>query len=153
MSRWKSENRDRILQRRRELHAQHNWEKHKQKREEYLANSPIRARAQIMRKGMIDRAKERGLEFDRETLTVEYVFQWLKREPHCPCCGKKLDTSFKLDGTRRDASPSIDRLRPERGYTVDNVALICWRCNNLKRDATAQELRAVADWMASIGLD
>jgi hypothetical protein len=25
--------------------------------------------------------------------------------------------------------------------------LICWRCNNLKRDATADELETIAQWM------
>lgn len=45
------------------------------------------------------------------------------------------------------ASPSIDKFDPSKGYTLDNVALICWRCNNIKRNYKADDLRRVANWM------
>jgi len=56
---------------------------------------------------------------------------------------------LKLDGKKKNNSPSIDRIVPALGYVRGNVALLCWRCNNLKRDATAAELQKVVDWMKS----
>lgn len=33
------------------------------------------------------------------------------------------------------------------GYVPGNVAVISWRANNLKRDASADELLRIAAWM------
>lgn len=45
--------------------------------------------------------------------------------------------------------PSIDRIRPERGYVKGNVAVISWRANHLKNDCVDEaELRKVADYMS-----
>lgn len=45
------------------------------------------------------------------------------------------------------ASPSIDRIVPELGYVPGNIAIISWRANDLKKDATADEMRRIADWI------
>jgi hypothetical protein len=52
---------------------------------------------------------------------------------------------FGSDGFR--TSPSLDRLIPEFGYIPGNVAWICMRCNTIKSDASALEIRRVADWI------
>jgi hypothetical protein len=44
-------------------------------------------------------------------------------------------------------SPSLDRIVPKLGYTVGNVCVISQRANILKRDATPDELYAVANYM------
>ncbi len=46
-----------------------------------------------------------------------------------------------------DASPSLDRLEPTRGYVKGNVAVISYRANRIKTDATAEELQRVLDWV------
>lgn len=51
---------------------------------------------------------------------------------------------------RSNNSPSVDRFVPSMGYVIGNVHLICWRCNNLKRDATPEELLGVAQWMSDV---
>ncbi len=43
--------------------------------------------------------------------------------------------------------PSIDRIIPELGYIKGNIAVISWRANNIKSDATLQELESVVKWM------
>ncbi|HRE44070.1 MAG TPA: hypothetical protein PKY87_08875 [Terricaulis sp.] len=100
---------------------------------------------------MIDRARLLGLPFDREILTTDWLRAAMESAPNCPCCGRAFDFGFKYDGRKKDASPSIDRIRPAEGYVLGNVALICWRCNNLKRDASAAELETIVRWMRENG--
>lgn len=66
----------------------------------------------------------------------------------CPCCANPLDYSR----TNLDRSPSIDRIRPNVGYTFANVRVICARCNLLKSNASVSELEAVIAYMRSEGL-
>jgi len=47
----------------------------------------------------------------------------------------------------RDSCPSLDRIRPELGYVKGNVAVMSYRANRIKNDATADEHRRIADWM------
>lgn len=59
---------------------------------------------------------------------------------HCPALGVELKRGDIHD------SPSLDRLDPARGYTIDNVAWVSQRANRIKNDATLAELYRVADW-------
>jgi 5-methylcytosine-specific restriction endonuclease McrA len=100
------------------------------------------------------------LPFDSDILTVNYLMERIDAKPICECCGKPLNIGgndrtkrvicTSKTGEKDDASPSIDRIHPERGYTVANIAILCWRCNNLKRDATPTELKTVTDWMWTV---
>ena len=47
-------------------------------------------------------------------------------------------------GTRH--APSLDRIRNNLGYTDQNVAVLCRRCNTRKGDMTAAELQRLANW-------
>jgi hypothetical protein len=96
---------------------------------------------------MIERSRLRGLPFDSDILTVDYLMERIESKPTCECCGKAFRIGGARNGMKDDSSPSIDRIHPERGYTVGNIALLCWRCNNLKRDATPTELKTVTDWL------
>jgi hypothetical protein len=148
MREWKGKNHVQINERRRELYEQYNAQRRKEKTERLRLERPMRERAQLIRVGMRERSRERGLEFDADILTVDYIIEWLKNTPLCPCCGTEIDYGFKA-GNRKNNSPSIDRFDPSRGYTVDNISILCWRCNNLKRDATADELEVIIRWMRS----
>lgn len=150
---WKAANTERLRPRRRELYATRYADVQNEKRRAFEVARPYQARAETMRGGMLERSRKLGLEFDASALTVQWLVRRLHEQPDCPCCGEALDVSFKQDRRKNDRSPTIDRLRPGRGYTVENVAIICWRCNNLKRDASAAELRRIADWMALMGLE
>jgi len=55
-------------------------------------------------------------------------------------------------GQPHDASPTLDRLNNAWGYVPGNIAVISYRANKLKGDATADELRRIAEWMESKGL-
>lgn len=68
----------------------------------------------------------------------------------CPDRCPVLGTDFVMTGKQSALSPSLDRIRPDRGYVAGNMAVISVRANVIKNDATAAELRAVADWLDSV---
>jgi hypothetical protein len=69
----------------------------------------------------------------------------------CPVLGCALIYDFaEHPGTTRQAHPcaaSLDRLDSSRGYVRGNVAVISWRANVLKGDATLEELEQLVAWM------
>lgn len=72
----------------------------------------------------------------------------------CPILGITLiqDPSFIVNNSIKGQLtlpnyPTIDRLVPELGYTKDNIAVISWRANDLKGNASLQELQSVVDWL------
>jgi hypothetical protein len=84
----------------------------------------------ILWKSAKHRAKESSLPFDIEVSDVVVP-------DHCPVFGMPLVVG---KGYQENASPSLDRVNPLLGYVKGNVWVISWRANNLKRDATLQEL-------------
>lgn len=119
------------------------------KERERVVLAPEKARAKIMRNGLRERAKLGH--FVDPRFTVEFLREWLCSRPNCECCGVTFRVGVLVgDGTKCNASPSLDRFEPSLGYAVGNVRLICWRCNNLKRDATADELERIVTWMRRV---
>lgn len=89
--------------------------------------------------GAKSRAAKRGLPFD---LDKEYVRSILPDV--CPV----FRQPFVWYGHKLHAfSPSLDRVFPEKGYVRGNVVVISQRANAIKSDASAAEVRRVADWM------
>ena len=84
------------------------------------------------------RATTRQIEFD---LTEEDIVI----PEYCPILGLKLQPVRGVTG--RDSSPSLDRIDNSKGYVKGNVAVISFRANTLKNNATADELRAIANFM------
>jgi hypothetical protein len=86
------------------------------------------------------RAKVRGIPFD---LSIEdfHIPEF------CPALGIKLAIKRSK---MTDSTPTLDRLKPELGYTKGNVAVISLKANRIKNDATVDELFAVASWLKSI---
>lgn len=76
------------------------------------------------------RAKQIGVEFDLHFTDIELP-------THCPVFGLELDYA----ATKQcDNSPSIDRVDSTKGYTKDNIWIVSWKFNSLKKNATLQEL-------------
>lgn len=83
------------------------------------------------------RAKERGFGFDIE------LSDFLPLPTHCPVFG------FELNYKARPNDPtcwSLDRIDNALGYVKGNVVIVSLKANKLKRDATAEELRQLADF-------
>ena len=56
----------------------------------------------------------------------------------CPVLGLPLSQGI---GKLCDTSPTLDRIVNSRGYVPGNVAVVSWRANAIKKDATVAELR------------
>ena len=85
------------------------------------------------------RAANKGIEFSisSEDLFVPSI---------CPVLRIPLRPSDPGTG-KNDNAPSLDRIIPSLGYVKGNVIVISWRANHLKRDATPEELKLVAEWL------
>ncbi len=79
------------------------------------------------------RALQKGLAFSLQELD-------LILPETCPVLGIKLVLGNPVQGPD---SPSLDRIDNSKGYVPGNVRVISWRANNLKGDATLQELELV----------
>ena len=152
---WKQKHLEELLQKRREKYRSDNGEKHHSREMARRKRDPLLVLAQVRRHGLRAGAIKRGVPFDPDYLTVEYVLSLLRRQTTCECCGRPLITTWVGNGEQhtKDDVPTIDRLQPKLGYVAGNTAMICWRCNCLKRDATAAELEGIAAWMRSKGLE
>ena len=74
-------------------------------------------------------AKAKGLEFS--LTTKELTNLWEEQEGCCALCGNTLG----YIGTGWCAA-SVDRVSPHRGYVIDNVQWVHWRCNDAKANMT-----------------
>lgn len=119
---------------------------HKERERLHAINAPLANKAENLLGGIYERCKKHSLSRAKELCSKQFFMDWLTRQPNCPCCGIAFDLSPR-PGFRLDASPSIDRFDSARGYELDNIELICWRCNNIKRNYTAADLMRVAKWM------
>lgn len=66
----------------------------------------------------------------------------------CPVLGIELSRAPKGIRSGSDSSPSLDRIDNSKGYVPGNVAVISYRANRIKSNATAHELERVAMYMA-----
>lgn len=89
------------------------------------------------------RAKLKGLEFN---LTIDDVVI----PEYCPVLGIKLKASVgegRKNLDQLEHSPSLDRVDNTKGYTKNNVMVISLRANNIKKDATLKELKALVKYV------
>ena len=144
---WKKKNSKRLSLLRRKQYAETEGLEAKKSIERRKKIYPLRFRCQMLRSGMRDRARIKNIEFDKNFFTTNYLIERLSKNSCCECCNKKLDLGYKSDKKFNDNSPSMDRVNSSMGYIKDNVAILCWRCNKHKQDATSKELRTIADFM------
>jgi 5-methylcytosine-specific restriction endonuclease McrA len=142
---WRTENRTRHLANRRALYAKGGRMKEVVRQAVRDAADPVWQAALRLADGVRNRSKKRGEQVD-PPLDSCFFEQWLLSQPHCECCDISFDLGPK-NGKFNDASPSVDRFDSSLGYSVENTALICWRCNNIKRNYDARDLRLVASWI------
>ncbi len=63
----------------------------------------------------------------------------------CPVLG--IELMLNARGSFNPHSPSLDRIVPELGYVKGNVRIVSNRANLLKRDASLEELEALAAYV------
>lgn len=87
-------------------------------------------------------AKKRGIYFNLSTADIDEIGIPLT----CPVLGFPI---FFNTGTPKFDSISFDRIDSTKGYTVDNVVIVSHRVNQLKSDASLEEMRLIADFYES----
>jgi len=115
------------------MHTEHGKTSHAACERLRRENDPVGIMLALARQ----RAKRSGLEFTlkREDVSIP---------ERCPVLDIPL---FRGKRAAKDNSPSLDRIDSRRGYTPDNIAVISWRANRLKGDATIQELVLVLKYV------
>lgn len=69
------------------------------------------------------------------TITEEDVYRLLEKQNGlCALSGVPLDTKINNPYTM-----SIDRIDPSKGYTPDNIQLLCWAVNKMKMDFSQED--------------
>ena len=67
----------------------------------------------------------------------------------CPVFKTKLRKPY--EGSRKEKisknTPSLDRIKPDKGYVKGNVVFISDFANTIKNTATSVEIQAVATWL------
>lgn len=84
-------------------------------------------------------AKKRNIPFELELTNI-----WNLPIPlRCPILGIPLKFNR---GKPQDDSVSVDRIDNEKGYVKDNICIISYRANVLKRNASKEELEALSSF-------
>jgi hypothetical protein len=97
-----------------------------------------RAPERVMLSAARKRARANGVPFDLDEADIVTPAK-------CPVLGIPLERARGRRGPR-DASPTLDRIQPSRGYVRGNVVVISWRANRIKNDASIAELILIHEW-------
>lgn len=88
------------------------------------------------------KCKKRNIRFDITYLDLLDVFP---KDGNCPVFKVPLElTGFS------QYNASVDKLKPELGYVKGNIAVISTKANSIKNNASADEIRRVANWLYDI---
>jgi hypothetical protein len=104
-----------------------NWmDKVRKRAQGYRKKNPYRFWAHSTRKNHMIR----GVTVN---LSVNQIEDIGRKSEYCSLCGEKLDwTPGK--GRMRPNSPTLDRVNNEPFMDLNNIMVVCWRCNTMKRD-------------------
>lgn len=125
-----------------DLNLNHRWneERRSGKKDE------ISYKANNLRKHMIARAKKRNQPFDQR---ISHVFlkDVVKFVTHCECCKVKFrENKYRgINGASKN-SLTIDCVKPDLGYRIDNIAALCHSCNSIKSRYGSSNVQYVYDW-------
>lgn len=98
-------------------------------------------RLQMLLNASKQRARANNIE---HTLTLTDIKELYPVDGKCPVFGTTLQ--FNKAGFR-NSSPSLDKIDPNKGYTKDNVQVLSWRANQIKSNASIQELELLLSFM------
>lgn len=151
-AKWREENRDYVLQKARERHAEIRVQANVARKARRDANLEIeRARQRQsgyearttspwlrLLAGAKGRAKKYNIPF---TLTIDWARQrWTDT---CELTGIPFRTDERGNGPKTFAA-SIDQIEPRKGYTPDNCRFVLWAVNALKHDGTDADMYLIA---------
>lgn len=116
-------------------------ETRRKKRPEYHREWRAKNMARSLLYSAKNRARTAGVPC---TITVEDIEAVWPADGRCPALGVELVIGRDTMGP---CSPTLDRIVPSLGYVPGNIAVISFRANTIKADATTVEVLAVGEWM------
>lgn len=126
------------------LGKEHLREVNRLKFEKYALKDPIKYRARCLYNNAKQRAKTKGIPFDIE---LNYIEDKLK-EGICESTGARfiIKKYSKKNGYEKinSLSPSIDQILPSKGYTKENIKVVCDHFNKMKSDKSLEETYYIA---------
>lgn len=113
--------------------------KSRQRKKRLLANNTIKSPYELLDHRYLclqDRAKRNGLSVD---ITKEYLHElWDKQKGRCAM--SNIQMTYISNCGRIPTNVSVDRIDSSKGYTKDNVQLVCMAINQMKSDLDVQTL-------------
>jgi hypothetical protein len=132
-------------------HAARSYASRLKKKDEHVGKAKqrlvdsIERRAYVVWKRAKDRAKKRNLVFE---LTKNFVAEQLSLG-YCSVTNLEFDLSF--DKTKLNPrSPSLDRIDPSLGYTIQNTRMVCWIFNRAKGDGSDEDVQMLVGALNAI---
>jgi hypothetical protein len=92
-------------------------------------------------KGACLRAKRKGLLYDRKFLLT------LQCPEVCPVLGTPISFALQQGQRPLENTASLDQIVPGRGYIPGNVQILSKLANQMKSNATPEQLRTFAKWV------
>ena len=99
-------------------------------------------RRKDVKKSLLESAQNRAR---AKGLPINITLEDIVVPTHCPILGIKLE---KSEIKASEASPSLDRIVPEKGYVKENIQVISKKANIMKSNATFSELLSFAKWVS-----
>ncbi len=72
-------------------------------------------------------------------MTSEELYQVALHTELCFICGSQIDWELGNKGHMHNRSPTLDRVDNEDVIRIDNILILCYKCNATKRDRTLKE--------------
>lgn len=89
--------------------------------------------------------KNIGIEYETKEVLLEHLEELGSIPSHCPIFNVPLVILKENNKQRHPQSPSIDRIDPKKGYIRSNIRIISWRANEIKGNATLEEVKMILE--------
>ena len=112
-------------------------ERYYRERQRLFENNDVALRYKLQQalKGTRRRSKEKNIYND---LTLDYLmYLWEKQGGKCALTGMQM--TYKFYEGRVNTNLSVDRIDSTKGYSKDNVQLVCMAANQMKNDLSMEE--------------
>ena len=111
------------------------------KRRRWLNRTDDQRRKSVLY-GAAYRAKQQGVPF---SITHQDIDDIWPKDNCCPALGSPLVWAAK---NFTPNSPSLDKINPQLGYVVGNIAIVSYLANSIMQNALPSEVTKVAQWFS-----
>lgn len=112
---------------------------HHDERKEYLKNYTQNNTNKLWYANVVKSHKRDGCEIK---FTFDELNSLIQTTTHCKYCESELDYTTTYGNRKtipKENHPTLDRIGNEKLMTLDNVEIICWKCNTTKLNRTEKE--------------